>query len=155
MTGKPVEVIFIDLQVCREGDPFGDLCYSLFVNTLQALRQKHLTSLLHVYFDTFSEICERFSVPPFHGWSWEEFNRRFHRSQIFGMAMGADGLPMMLQDPNEAKDLEKLSVSEDGTVDEESMKELMSAMMGGNMENPVVKARLRGVLEDGIDAGVI
>ena len=150
-----MEVIFIDLQSPIEGDPFGDLCYSLFVNGTRDLRKKHLTSLLHVYYDTFTEICVRFSVTPFPGWSWEEFNRRFHRAQIIGMSMGAGALPVMLQDPNQVQDLEKLSSPEDNVVNEESTKELMSSMWGVNMENPVMQARLRGVLEDGVDAGVI
>ena len=62
---------------------------------------------------------------------------------------------MMLQDPNEVQDLDKLSAPKNGAVDEESMKELMSTMIGGNMENPVMKDRLRAVLQDGVDAGVI
>ena len=117
-----VEVIFIGLQLCREGDPFGGICHSLFVNTLQGLRQKHITSLLHIYYDTFSEIRERFSVPPFPGWSWQEFHRRFHRAQIFGIATGAGQPTMMPQDPNQVQDLEKISTQKN----EDSIWELVS-----------------------------
>ena len=137
------------------GDPFGDLCYSLYVNTTQDMRKKHLASLLHVYYDTFTEICERFSVAPVPGWSWEEFCRRFHRAQIYGIAMAVGALPVVLKNVDDVKDLEELGTAEDGVVDDDSMKELTSAIMGVNVENPMMMARIQGVVEDGIHAGVI
>ena len=91
VTKKPVEIILIDLQLCREGDPFSDVNYTLFVSTNEDLRRKHLTSMLHLYYDTFTEICNNFSVPTLPGWSWEEFNRRFHRAQMFGAYMAVAG----------------------------------------------------------------
>ena len=71
ITGKPVQVLFIDLQLSRERDPFADVNYALYVSTTEDLRQKHLTSMLHIYYDTFSQICKNYSVPTLPGWSWE------------------------------------------------------------------------------------
>ena len=157
ITGKPAQVIFIDLQLCHEGDPFKDLNYSLYANTTQELRQKHLTSLLHLYYDKFEEICHRLNAPLPPGWSWEELNRRFHRAQIFGVYMGAAGLPLMLQNPDEVKDLEKLESPQEASADDsaEQMRHTLSEMTKVNIANPIMEKRVKGVLEDGVMLGVI
>ena len=157
ITGKPAQVIFIDLQLCHEGDPFKDLNYSLYANTTQELRQKHLTSLLHLYYDKFEEICHRLNAPLPPGWSWAELNRRFHRAQIFGVYMGAAGLPLMLQNPDEVKDLEKLESPQEASADDsaEQMRHTLSEMTKVNIANPIMEKRVKGVLEDGVMLGVI
>ena len=155
LTGRPTEVVFIDLQISHEGDPMVDLSYSLYVNTSQELRQKHLSSLLHLYFDTFEQVCNRFSVPLLPGWSWEEFNRRFHRAQIFGIYMAVGLLPMILQNPDEVKDLDKVEMPTDGANAEENMNKLVSEMTQVNYTNPVMLSRLRAALEDGVAAGIV
>ena len=157
ITGKPAQVMFIDLQICYEGDPFADINYSTYANTTRDLRKKHLSSLLHLYYDTFEGICQRLDAPLPPGWCWDEFYRRFHRAQIFGVYLGATGLPMMLQNPDEVKDLSEVKVSkEHGKVDaEEEMKNVWTHLANVNISNPVMEKRVRGVLEDAVEAGVI
>ena len=157
ITGKPAEVMFIDLQICQEGDPFKDLNYSLYANTTQELRKKHLSSLLHLYYDTFEQICKRLDAPLPAGWCWDQFYRRFHRAQLFGVYVSAEALPMILQNPDEVKDLNQVKLSnEDGKVDaDEDMKSVFTEMANVNISNPVMEKRLRGVLEDAVGAGII
>ena len=155
ITGKPVEVIFIDLQVSREGDPFTDVSYALYVNTSDELRKKYLSSMLLIYYDTFTQICKDFSVRTLPGWSWEEFNRRFHRAQIFGVYMAATLLPKMLKSPDEIVDMEKMQISEEDFKSDNFMKQLLSDFASIKTDNPVLRSRLRGVIGDAVRAGVI
>ena len=159
-TGKPVEVIFIDLQVSREGDPFTDINYALYVSTSKDLRRKHLTSMLHLYYDTFERICAHFSVPTLPGWSWAEFNRRFHRAQMFGMCMAVSVLPVTLMNPDEVVDMENMEISRDDVKSEEfanseAMKKLKQGFLSTKLENPVLKSRLTGAVADAIRRGIL
>ena len=118
------------------------------MNTSQELRQKHLKSLLHHYYDTFTNICHRLDTPLLPGWTWEEFNRRVHRAHIFGMCVTTIALPIMLQNPNQVQDLDKLEMKEkegDGAV-----REMISELRNVDRCNPVMEGRLRGGLEDGL-----
>ena len=134
-----------------------DLNYSLYVNTCQDLRQKHLSSLLHLYFDIFEQICDRLSVPLLPAWSWEEFNRRFHRAQIFGIYLSVSLLPLILENPDEIKDMEtaeEVQTAEEGDT-EENVKKLVKEMAKVSYTNRDMLRRLRETLEDGVSAGII
>ena len=160
VTGKPVEVLLIDLQICREGDPFSDVNYTLFVSTNEDLRRKYLTSMLHVYYDTFTNVCNNFSVPTLPGWSWDEFNRRFHRAQMFGIYMAVSLLPLVLKNQDEIVDMENMKVSAEDMQSEDFMtseagKKLMEDFLSSQKENPVLKKRLGGVVADAVRAGVL
>ena len=71
------------------------------------------------------------------------------------MSSAAGELPIMLQDPEEAKDLENLDLDQGQAADEDSVQKLLSEMCPTNLEFQPMKERLRGVIEDGVDAGVI
>ena len=72
------------------------------------------------------------------------------------MNCAVGGEPIFLKNLDELKDLEKLDVSKDGAADEKSVQKLMNEVMYQyNLECPVLKERLRGVIGDGVDAGVI
>ena len=132
-----------------------DVNYSLYANTNTDLRQKHLSSLLKLYFDTFEGICNRLVVSALPGWSWEEFSRRFHRAQIYGIYVAVSLLPRILQNPEEVKDMENVEMPTDGANAEENMKKLVTEMTKVNYNNPVMLQRLRAVLEDGVSFGII
>jgi hypothetical protein len=158
-TGRPVEVVFIDLQICRESDPMNDICYALFASGQPDLRRKHLTSMLHVYFDTFTEVCQKFGVPPFPGWSWEEFNRRFRRATIVGGNMVL-GMPIMLKNPDELENLDdalaKVEISGEGKGEAmQNMNEFFSGMSITKKLHPAVLPRMTACFEDLIEYGVL
>jgi len=98
-TGSPNQVIFLDLQLSRESDPMSDIVYALYTGTTQEFRQQHLQSMLRLYFDKFTHICSSLSVPLLPGFSWEEFNRRFHRAKFFALTLALVFLPLVLKEP--------------------------------------------------------
>ncbi|CAG7835786.1 unnamed protein product [Allacma fusca] len=157
-TGKPIEVVFIDLQISRETDPMIDICYGLYFNPQPDLRQKHLQTILRIYFDTFTDICKKFDVPAFPGWSWEEFNRRFHRAKLLGGFM-AMSIPMILKNTDQLENLDdmmaKVEVSGNGdkTVSENLVE--MFANMPASKPHPAVKPRISTVLQELVDDGII
>ena len=155
-----MEVVLIDLQMCQEGDPFKDVNYALYVSTNEDFRKKHLTSMLHIYYDTFTNICKDFSVPTLPGWSWEELNRRFHRAQMFGVYMAVSLLPLMLKNQDEIVDMDKLDISVEDMKSEDfmksdAMKKIMEEFMSMKKENPVLRSRLGGAVGDAVRAGVL
>jgi hypothetical protein len=158
-TNKPVEVLLIDLQMCRQGDPFCDINYTLFASGAPGLREKHLTSFLHVYYDTFSAICEKLHVPTLPGWSWEEFNRRMHRAKIFGGNMAVMGLPLMLKNLDELSNLDHAAAAVEGKDNKASALENASEFFSGLVEtkkpNAIVRTRMLAVMHDLIRDGIL
>jgi hypothetical protein len=158
-TGRPIEVVFIDLQMSREADPMSDICYALYTSGQPDLRRKHLTSMLHLYFDTFTEVCQKFGVPPFPGWSWEEFNRRFRRATILGGYM-ALGLHFILKNPDELENLddamEKVEISGERSGDVmQNMSDFFAGISKTKKLHPAVLPRITAVFEDLIKDGIL
>ncbi|CAG7831095.1 unnamed protein product, partial [Allacma fusca] len=158
-TGRPVQVIFIDLQMSRESDPMNDVCYTIFTSAQPDVRRKHLQSMLHVYYDTFTGICEKFGVEPLPGWSWKELNRRFHRAQIIGGFM-ALGLHIMLKCTDDMENLDdamsKLDTKREGDTDtSQKMADFFSEMVNAKKLHPAVLPRLCAVFEELIEDGIL
>jgi len=60
----------------------------------------------------------------------------------------------MLQNPNEVRDLDKVDMK--AKEGDEALRQMMSEMLDVDRDNnPVLIERIRGVLQDGIKAGVI
>ncbi|CAG7718807.1 unnamed protein product [Allacma fusca] len=158
-TGRPVQVIFIDLQISRESDPMIDISYALFTSAQLDVRRKHLKSMLHVYFDTFTEICDKFSVEPFPGWSWKEFNRRFHRAQVIGGYMALD-LHIMLKCTDEMENLDdtmaKLDTKgEDETDNTQKVVNFFTQIANTKKVHPAFLPRFSAVFEELIEDGIL
>lgn len=66
--------------------------------------------------------------------------------------MSACALPTTLKDSSEQKDLDTIEIAEN---DEDNVQKVVNEIVGGSIEDPVLKERLRGVIVDGLDAGVI
>ncbi|CAG7700783.1 unnamed protein product [Allacma fusca] len=160
VTGKPIQVVFVDLQLTREGDPFTDVTYTLYCGTTREFRTKHLTSMLNLYFDTFTQICKHFSVPCYPGWSWEEFKRRFHRAKIYG-ARTVKTLPVCLKThchSQQVVNLEESGDSRNENVDNDEgdeFSELVKSLTKRAVIHPALRERLTGALQEFIDDGII
>ncbi|CAG7838463.1 unnamed protein product [Allacma fusca] len=149
-TGKPLEVLFIDLQLTREADPFVDLAYALYTSTNAELRQQHLEELLKLYNLTFIQICEHYKVIPPTGFQLSEVRRRFHRAKALGMATAIQGLPLFLNDPNHAVDLETTLGS-----GQDEIGVAFAEMVQKVVENPEFVKRVMGLLRELRREGVI
>ncbi|CAG7722643.1 unnamed protein product [Allacma fusca] len=158
-TNRPVEVVFLDFQLCRQGDPFCDVSYTLYSSGGPNLRPKHLESMLHVYYDTFTDICRTLQVPPLPAWSWEEVNRRFHRAKIFGGIHVVMFLPIMLKNVDELVNLdesadliEREGLPVDGV---KNFSKLISQMSATEKSNPPLEYRMKEVMEDLSNDGIL
>jgi hypothetical protein len=160
-TGRPVEVVFIDLQFCQVSDPMFDICYTLFASAQPDLRRKHLQSMLHVYFDTFTATCQKLRVPPLPGWGWEEFNRRFRRATIAGGYMALQ-MHIMLKNVDDCENLDEAMTKVEASGDNggkkdanENMSEIFKVMSKHTNLHPAFKPRITAVFEDLVNDGVI
>ncbi|OXA51219.1 uncharacterized protein LOC110853579 [Folsomia candida] len=146
-TGKPLEVVLVDLQAPQETCVVNDLEYVFHVCTTLALRRSHLDDLLQLYHDTFNDICTKFRTPTLPGFCMDSLRFRFHRAKLFGYYMALMGLPIMLNE-GEVRNMEDLEEWKDIT---DAFIEICADTAGTNR---LVKERLiettKGMIEDGV-----
>ncbi|CAG7719246.1 unnamed protein product [Allacma fusca] len=158
-TDRPVEVLFVDFQMSNEGDPVSDICYTLYASVAPEVRKKHLNSFLRVYYDTFTRICDQLSIPYLPGWSWEEFNRRFHRAKVIGAMMSCILLPIILKSPDELTNLDSAADAEEqkgkSTDAMEAGATFFAGLSKSNKENPILKNRLLAIFREMVEDGIL
>jgi hypothetical protein len=148
-TGKPVEVILVDLQLVQETCLTTDLAYAIYASTRTELRKNHLDELLQLYHDKFVEICVGHGTPLLPGFTMNELKRRFQNAKIFGFSCATTCLPFMLKEEENAVDLEK----SDSDMD---MMNMMKEVCGGvNEANTVFRDRVLEVVQEMYDEGII
>ncbi|OXA50876.1 hypothetical protein Fcan01_14444 [Folsomia candida] len=145
-TGKPVEVILIDLQKPGEACVMTDLQYIFYLSTTLEFRRKYLDDLLQLYHDTFNGVCAKLRTPTLPGFCMDSLRFRFHRAKLFGYYMAMMGIPMILKE-GEATDWEDMEGDKD-------VKKAFIELCSGAGTNNTVKERLievtREMMEDGI-----
>ncbi|XP_021957427.2 uncharacterized protein LOC110853466 isoform X2 [Folsomia candida] len=147
-TGKPLEVVLVDLQMPQESCVINDLQYVIFACTRLKLRQLHLDELLQLYHDTFNGVCALTKTPTLPGFCMDSLRFRFHRSKFLGYFMAIMVLPIMLKEEENAVNLEELPEGEDFT----EIFANLSTDMGGNT---IFKERLIEVTKGMIDEGIL
>lgn len=97
--GKPTTVCLVDLQCTRVCCIMTDIVYYLYTSTTTEFRKEHLEEMLKWYYTKFTEYCEILKVKPFPGFTWDNFQRKYHRSKMLGLLFATFCLPFMLQRP--------------------------------------------------------
>ncbi|OXA51218.1 uncharacterized protein LOC110853464 [Folsomia candida] len=145
-TGKPLEIVLVDLQMPRETCVVNDLEYVFHVCTTLALRRAHLDDLLQLYHDTFNGVCAKLRTPTLPGFCMDSLRYRFHRGKFFGYYMAMMGIPLMMNDA-EVSNLEDMD-------EDKEIGEAISEMIADVRGSPRIKDRLiqvtKGMMEDGV-----
>ncbi|KAK7872612.1 hypothetical protein R5R35_001949 [Gryllus longicercus] len=113
-TGEPVDVRFVDYQITRKNSPAFDLQYFLFSSLQSDILFLHYDSFLREYYnelkDTVNKLdygCELFT--------FDEFDQEMKRTSCFGLYSAISILAVVLANPNDIIDLEKLTL-ENGEI---------------------------------------
>lgn len=144
-SGKPLEIVLVDLQLPQESCVVNDLEYVFFVCTSLEFRRKHTDTLLQLYHDTFNGICDKFETPTLPGFCMDSLRFRFHRGKLLGYYLAMMVLPIILKDGN-VTNMEDIEQSKDIA---EAFIDICKAD-----ENALLKGRLievmKGMIEDGV-----
>ncbi|CAG7786104.1 unnamed protein product, partial [Allacma fusca] len=91
-----------------------------------------------------------FHVHQLPGWSWDEFKRRVHRAKIWGGNIAVSGLPVFLHEPDDFISLDDMAETsiEDSTDRTQRAIQYYSKLGSSGKVNPILQARIQGVLED-------
>ncbi|OXA51136.1 uncharacterized protein LOC110853643 [Folsomia candida] len=144
-TGKPLEIVLLDLQMPQETCVVNDLEYVIFVGTTLEFRRIHLDDLLQLYHDTFNGICEKFNTPTLPGFCMDSLQYRFHRAKFLGYYMATMVVPIMLKE-GEVKNLEDMDEGKDLT---DAFIEICKADTSSLVKDRLIQV-MKGMLEDGV-----
>jgi len=147
-TGRPVEVILVDLQMVFEGCPTFDLSYVLYASCRSELRKAHLPSLLRLYVDTFNDSCAKLRCPTLPNFSLETLSARFHRILPQAFITASMLIPIMLKEEGKAVNLEEMDHSKDIT-------ELMETAMTQDGTTGAYKERVVELVHEMYDLGIL
>ncbi|OXA50941.1 hypothetical protein Fcan01_14477 [Folsomia candida] len=144
-TGKPLEVILLDLQKPLEACVVNDLQNLIYLCTTLEFRRKYLDDLLQLYHDTFNGVCEKLRTPTLPGFCMDSLRFRYHRAKFFGYYMAMMGIPIILKE--EVANMEDMG-------DDKNLTDAFTEICSGAGTNNTVKERLievtREMMEDGI-----
>lgn len=118
--GKPTSVKFLDFQLARVTSRCSDLSYFLFTSINMAVLNENFNELLKTYHESFnafitSHDCGKgASLLQFNGdeLTWEYFNIEFEQYRSYGTTSALLYTPLMLESPDTAPDLDKISVDD-------------------------------------------
>ncbi|CAG7818691.1 unnamed protein product, partial [Allacma fusca] len=148
----PTEMIFVDLQLYREGCPTTDLAYMFYTSTTYETRKEHLGSLLKLYHDHFLNYCNVLGVKPLKNFTMQSLLARFNRAKIFGFIAATMILPIILSsDCN--KDLDTLE-SKDNGGDDADLSQLLKSLTANTGTNPVLAQRFAEIISEMVESNV-
>jgi len=147
-TGRPVEVILVDLQIVYEGCPSVDLGYVLYASCRAALRKAHLPTLLQMYVDTFNDTCAKLRCPTLPNFSLETLAARFHRTLPQAFITASMLIPIMLKEEGKAVNLDEMDPSKD-------ISELMETAMTADGQSGAYNERVVELVQEMYDLGVL
>ncbi|KAK7872616.1 hypothetical protein R5R35_001953 [Gryllus longicercus] len=117
-SGEPVDIRFVDFQMCRFGSMALDLQYFLFSSPRPDIRTEKMDEMLSTYHTTYLQVlkqlgCEHRAV------SWEELQQEMKRVMPFGVMSSCNLLAIVLAEPSEAMEFEGITEEEvrSGEVD--------------------------------------
>lgn len=109
--GKPIQHIFVDLQLSCYTSPAVDLLYFLSNSLTQELYETKVDVLLEEYLKTLSSVMKRLGCktsPP----TMDELKQSMKERGLYGMIVSTCFLPIMITDKSEVMDMNDLLKSE-------------------------------------------
>ncbi|XP_068230091.1 uncharacterized protein [Palaemon carinicauda] len=144
--GQPVEVMLVDLQVCREASIACDLNYFLYTSLTGDVRKPNLDRFLSLYHSTYERVLEGTDTPmPFTEEDvWEEFRSKNKLGLLFAMVI----VPAILMEPEEAPDFSDTDL-------ETLMADFRALALEKLKSNPLCKPRFLAVFDELMEVGLI
>jgi hypothetical protein len=145
---RPLEVTLVDIQMAQESCLTDDLVYLIYASTRSVLRKNYLDEILQLYFDRFNEICVQLDTPTLPGFTMESLKAKFHRAKVLGFVFATMLLPIVLQDEDDALDLEKMDHEKD-------LMDMMHDVRGDQNGSVIYRERVLELAQEMYDQGII
>lgn len=138
----PTDLRIIDFQEVRYGSPAFDLFFFLYMSTTPELRDKHWDEFLHLYHNEIWQHLKDLlkctdSDPRLQPYSFESFEKHFHRFAFYGPLVTIQFLPWM-DAPEE--ELEPLSSEFETDMKSEKFKSLLLSVGGDSSNRKIAQA---------------
>ncbi|XP_063889369.1 uncharacterized protein LOC135116089 [Scylla paramamosain] len=148
-TGRPEEVMLLDMQLTDHSVPAADLNYLLYTSMAGDVRKPNIEAFLGSYYTTFKDIMEAGgqTVPFTQAQLLKDFRDRNLAGSLFAIMF----VPVMLSETEGAVDSSK--------DDEEDLEETLRKTREKSLEmldtNPLVKSRFLSVFDEMMELGII
>ncbi|CAL4086528.1 unnamed protein product, partial [Meganyctiphanes norvegica] len=146
---NPVEVILLDVQVCRFASLGSDLNHFMFNSIDADTRKTSINMLFSEYYTSFCKVLQASNEAiPF---TLTELTKEYKDKHLYGLVFGTIMIPHMLMSSHDSPDLEKVSKEK---IDE-IIKKFVQKMFEDVKTNPLWKSRYFGMYDEMIENGVI
>ncbi|XP_045607199.2 uncharacterized protein [Procambarus clarkii] len=144
-SGRPIDVVLVDMQWCRRGSPALDLNTVVYSSISGEVRSASFSHLLHAYFASFTSVMKaRDAALPF---TYDALLQEYHKRNIFGLMQAASVLPTTLVDASDMPDFTQ--------VGEEWMKQREEKIKSMVARYPHLVTWMCSVLDDMVEFGVV
>ncbi|XP_066937093.1 uncharacterized protein [Macrobrachium rosenbergii] len=144
--GRPVEVMLLDLQVCREASAASDLNYLLFTSVNGDVRKPNLRHFMSLYYSTYKEVLEGGGLPMH--FTIEELMEEFRDKNKYGLIFALVIIPIILTEPEEVPDMSD-------TDFEALMNDFREISLEKLKTNPLCKPRFLSIFDELMETGLI
>lgn len=139
--GQPVEVMLLDLQICRLSSLAIDLNYFIF-SSIPRSERKNLEEYLSLYHSSFMQVMAAGGCDaPF---SREELSQEFKKKNTYGFMYASILIPILVA---EAQDVLDFDSATDGRS-KDFVEELKQNAMKMLASNQLLKPRLKDLFDD-------
>ncbi|KAK7082821.1 hypothetical protein SK128_022980 [Halocaridina rubra] len=147
--GKPIDVILLDLQICRKASLACDLNYFLYTSLTGSVRQPNLKDFLSTYYSSYKGVLEDAGRDMF--FNEDDLMKEFREKNTLGAFFGMMIVPIMLMEPEDVPDM---SGKDDSDMDN-LVQEFQDKAMDMLNTNPLLKPRFLAIFDDMMETGLI
>ncbi|XP_068230087.1 uncharacterized protein [Palaemon carinicauda] len=144
--GHPIEVMLVDLQMCREASLATELNYFLFTSLTGDTRKPHFDYFMSVYHSSYKEVLEGGNLPMY--FTQEELVQEFRDKNKYGFLSAIEVIPSLLIEPEDVPEMS-------GTDLDTFMEEVRRTTLETLDTNPLFKPRFLAVFNELMEAGLI
>ncbi|XP_068230086.1 uncharacterized protein [Palaemon carinicauda] len=144
--GRPIEVMLVDLQLCREASLATDLNYFLFTSLTGDVRKPHFDYFMSLYHSSYKEVLEGGNLPMY--FTQEELVQEFRDKNKYGLLFAFMILPALLMEPSEVPEMTDKDMN---TLAEE----FRAIALDKLNTNPLCKPRFLSIFDELMETGLI
>ncbi|XP_068230088.1 uncharacterized protein [Palaemon carinicauda] len=144
--GRPIEVMLIDLQACREASLACDLNYFLYTSVTGDVRRPNIDHFLSIYHSTYKAVLESDGIPMY--FNEEELLEEFRGKNKVGLIFALSVIPALLMEPSEIPGMEDKDI-------ETLMQEMRMIALDKLKTNPLCKPRYLSLFDEFMETGLI
>ncbi|XP_063588140.1 uncharacterized protein LOC134765416 [Penaeus indicus] len=144
--GHPIEVMLLDMQLCRQSSPALDLQTLMYSSINAALRRTSLPHFLQTYMASFDATVVAGGASPL--FTVEELAEEYNARTMYGVIVTAMYIPLMVIDSEDAPDFTKI---DDDKFFTDRVEEVVRTMDN----NPLLGETMCSVFDEWVASGLI